>query len=258
MQEITPRRERLRTATANEIKELAWAQIGEAGPGGLSLREIARQMGMTSSALYRYFASRDDLVDDLVTDSFAALADALEAAEAESDEQGLTPAQRWMHVARAHRRWALENPGEYALVFSTPTSNRLPMVPITEGAVPRKMSEMKRGIDVLFRVLQAGFAGGEFDPAKAASPVSSALRRKIDQWRVTDLDCPIPPEGMPAPAVAACLVAWAQLHGAITLELSSRLPPELRPADELFEYQMHHLLVTTLGWDDERPRRPEV
>src|ERR1700756_3222700 len=77
------RRERLRQTTVAEIKALAWQQIAEAGAPSLSLRAIARDMGMTSSALYRYFPSREVLLTALIKDGFASLADALEAAEAE-------------------------------------------------------------------------------------------------------------------------------------------------------------------------------
>jgi AcrR family transcriptional regulator len=254
MQEVASRRERMRAATENEIKELAWAQIADVGPGGLSLREIARQMGMTSSALYRYFASRDDLLEELAADSFAALADALEAAESESVAQGLPTAQRWLNVAAAHRRWALEHRSEYTLVFNTPAM-KTPALRDLDCPVPRKMEEMKRGVDVLFRVLLDAVSSGEFNPSNVSGSVPTGLRAKVDQWRLGDPTCPVPPKGLPASAVAACLVAWAQLHGAITLELSGRLPPDLCPADELFEYQMHHLLVSTLGWDGERRKR---
>lgn len=247
MQEAVSRRARVRAATENEIKELAWAQIAEVGPGGLSLREIARQMGMTSSALYRYFASRDDLVEVLRGDGFAALADSLEVAEAESKERALTPPQRWLHFAKAYRRWALDHPSQYALAFSGSGADRTSTDHGLEMPLSRKTRELRRGAEVLFRVLQAGFASGDFNPAKASSPVPSALRTKIDHLR------PVLPKGLPISAVAACLVVWSQLHGAITLELSDRLPAELCP--ELFEYQMQHLLVSTLGWHDKRSTR---
>ena len=77
-----PRRERVRQATVEEIKAVARAQMAAEGTAGVTLRAIAREMGMTAPALYRYFGSRDDLVTALVTDAYDALADAMEAAVA--------------------------------------------------------------------------------------------------------------------------------------------------------------------------------
>src|SRR5947209_8498101 len=116
------RRERTRAATIAEIKDHAWRQLAEVGASALSLRAVASEMGMTSSALYRYFSSRDDLLNELMVDGFASLADALEAAEAELDgssSTGRPGANRWLHLSAAHRRWALAHPTEYALVFGT-------------------------------------------------------------------------------------------------------------------------------------------
>ncbi len=80
------RRERVRAATIDEIKEIARRHIAEKGAAALSLRAIAREMGMTSPALYRYFASRDDLVTALIVDAYNSLADALEAARDACEE----------------------------------------------------------------------------------------------------------------------------------------------------------------------------
>ena len=78
----TPR-ERYRTQVRAEIKEHAWAQIATAGASALSLNAIAKLMGLSGPALYRYFANRDELITDLVTDAYRSLADTLRAAGAD-------------------------------------------------------------------------------------------------------------------------------------------------------------------------------
>src|SRR6266702_5742822 len=102
------RRARQRAATIGEIKALARRQLAEQGPGGLSLRAIAREMGTASSALYRYFPSQGDLVTVLCVEAYDSLAKALMAAR-DAQPAG-DHARRWLAVCQAYRRWSLDNP----------------------------------------------------------------------------------------------------------------------------------------------------
>ena len=111
-------RERVRAELTREITEVARRQLANDGAAGLSLRAVAREMGMASSAVYRYFASRDDLLTALIIDGYNAVSDAVEAAEAacpRADHLG-----RWLAVCRAVRAWALAHPHEYALLYGSP------------------------------------------------------------------------------------------------------------------------------------------
>lgn len=222
------RRERTRAATVAEIKQLAWQQLAEVGPAALSLRAIAGEMGMTSSALYRYFASRDDLLNALVVDGFSSLADAMEAAEAELD--GDLETSRWLHLASAHRRWALEHRTEHTLIYGTPPPN-------VESGTDERDEQMKRGVSVLFRCMMTAVATGEFDTRAMEATLTPGLRKRLQRWR-TELGVPLSPT-----ALAGCLFAWTHLHGAVSLELAGHLAPEFEPADELFEQQMRQVLV---------------
>jgi AcrR family transcriptional regulator len=226
------RRERLREATFAEIKELAWRQIAEAGATALSLRQIARDMGMTSSAIYRYFASRDHLLTALATDGFASLADALEEAEkgAASGRRPAGPGDTFLHVVRAYRRWAQQHPAQYTLMFGNP-------VPGFDLYGPETKGEMERGIDVLFRSMVTGLAIGVLNPPPLTTPGARRLAAKLRRWGAQE-GYVLPPE-----ALAACLFAWTQLHGAISLELFGHMPPEVLPADELFDQQMYQVLA---------------
>ena len=112
------RREKKRTATLEEIRATAWKQIGEMGAASLSLRGIAREMGLTAPALYRYYKDRDALVTALLIDAFTAFSDVLEAgrdAFAVDDH-----AARFRAMCKAYFRWAAQNPQRYALLFGTP------------------------------------------------------------------------------------------------------------------------------------------
>ena len=112
-------RERARIEFTRDIKEAARRQLAEHGPAGLSLRGVARDIGLASaSALYRYFPGRDALLTALIADAYDALGDAADAAAAATRaEPYLT---RWTGVCHAVRAWALAHPHEYALIHGSP------------------------------------------------------------------------------------------------------------------------------------------
>ncbi|TDD81684.1 TetR/AcrR family transcriptional regulator, partial [Actinomadura rubrisoli] len=107
----TPR-ERYRTQVRAEIKERAWEQIAAAGASALSLNAIAKQMGMSGPALYRYYANRDELITELITDAYRSLADTLHTAAGEGADLAA--------LAHAMRTWALHDPQRYLLLYGTP------------------------------------------------------------------------------------------------------------------------------------------
>jgi AcrR family transcriptional regulator len=222
----------LREATFAEIKQLAWQQIADAGAASLSLRQVARDMGMTSSAIYRYFPSRDHLLTALATDGFASLADTLESAEQQLASSRRQPGagETFLHVVRAYRRWAQQHPTEYTLMFGNP-------VPGFDLHGPETKGEMERGIDVLFRSMVTGLAAGVLHPPPLTTPAARKLAAKLRRWGAQERYV-LPPE-----ALAACLFAWTQLHGAISLELFGHMPHEVMPADELFDQQMNQVLA---------------
>jgi AcrR family transcriptional regulator len=112
------RRQRLREGMVEEIKVRAKRQLVEQGPGAISLRGIAREMGTASSALFRYFPSFNDLIDALVVDAYNSMADAIgPAIEACSPDDH---AGRWLTICHSYRHWSLTNRSEFALLHGTP------------------------------------------------------------------------------------------------------------------------------------------
>ena len=111
-------RQRVRAELTAEITDVARAHLAERGADGLSLRAVARDLGMVSSALYRYFPSRDHLLTALIVEAYDAVGGAAESAVAEVDATDL--AGRWMALATATRRWAVAHPHEWALIFGSP------------------------------------------------------------------------------------------------------------------------------------------
>src|SRR3954453_9885477 len=110
-------RERARAELTEEIKTAARQQLATVGAEALSLRAISRELGMVSSALYRYFASRDELLTALIIDAYDALGEAAEAAASGGD-----PLDDWIAIYAAVRDWARANPQEYSLIYGSPIS----------------------------------------------------------------------------------------------------------------------------------------
>ncbi|WP_131745232.1 TetR/AcrR family transcriptional regulator [Frankia sp. Cppng1_Ct_nod] len=222
------RRERLRLATIDEIKQTARDQLNEHGAAGVSLRAVARTMGLTPSALYRYFASRDELIAALIADGFGSLADALEDAFAlaPSDDHS----RRWLSVTRTYRQWSHEHVTEYMLLFGT-------LVPDCTPPCDEPCPNTDRAVAVLFRCMTEAITAGLLDPSHFAVELTPALRDKVEAWR-EKTNNPISPEGL-----AACLIVWTQLHGFLSLELFGHLPPVMGDASALFDQQMLDVLV---------------
>ena len=222
-----PRRERVRQATVEEIKTVARAQMAAEGTAGVSLRAIAREMGMTAPALYRYFGSRDDLVTALVTDAYDALADAMEAAVA------AVPAGRHADRVRAafgaFRAWGLEHPTEFALIFGSP----IPGYVAPEATRPAGT----RYTNLLAGLLVEAHAAGALDPAGIDLRVPDALSRQLQ-----DLQRRGGFRGAPVPVVAFGLSAWTRLHGLVTLEVFGHLAPAVGDGAALLQQELDAII----------------
>ena len=207
------------------MKTAARAQLAEGGPAGISLRAIARQLGMTPSAVHYYFPGREALLDALIVDGWDSLAMALRAGYEQT--RPLPAHERWIAVTRAHRAWALEHPSEYLLLYG---HTGLRVTPGGDRSVHKAMSKV---VAVLFTMMRDALAAGEIDTERLQTATPAPLRQQLADWRKTTEEMADLPDG----ALVACLIGYAQLHGAITLELIGRIPPSapahrpVRPAD---------------------------
>jgi AcrR family transcriptional regulator len=221
------RRERVRQATVEEIKAVARAQMAAEGTAGVTLRAIAREMGMTAPALYRYFGSRHDLVTALVTDAYDALADAMEAAVEAAGPGG--HAERVRAAFDAFRTWGLEHPTEFALIFGTP----IPGYVAPEATRPAGL----RYTNLLGRLLAEALADGALDPARIEIQPSPALARQVQDFQRRRGD-----PALPAPVMAFGLGAWARIHGLVALEVFGHLAPAIGDGAALFEQELETII----------------
>jgi AcrR family transcriptional regulator len=221
------RRQRLRQATVEEIKAVARAQMAAEGTAAVSLRAIAREMGLTAPALYRYFGSRDELVTALVVDAYNALADAM-AAAVEAVGPG-RHADRMRAAFRAFRGWGLEHPTEFALIFGSP----IPGYVAPERTRPAGL----RYTDLLVRLLADALAAGALDPEAIDLRVPASLGRQLDGFQRRQGAA-----SLPAPVLAFGLSAWARLHGLVALEVFGHLAPAIGDGTALFEQELEQIV----------------
>ncbi|MGW2219158.1 TetR/AcrR family transcriptional regulator [Nonomuraea sp. NPDC001684] len=188
----TPR-ERYRAQIRAEIKEHAWQQIATTGASALSLNAIAKQMGMSGPALYRYYANRDELITELIRDAYRSLADTLRStAEKAAEGGGLTG------LAHAVRGWALRDPQRYLLIYGTPVPGYHAPGDIT-------------AISSQIMTLLFDAASAVPEPRNPGTPLDHHLAAHRD-WAG---DHPAPPA-----VLHRALSFWTRIHGVLSLELA--------------------------------------
>lgn len=197
----TPR-QRARERTLAEVKQLALAQLAREGSSGLSLRELARELGVVSSAIYRYVPSRDELLTQLIVDAYNALGDAAEAADRRCRRRDLRG--RWFAVGRAVRRWGAAHPAEWALLYGSP-------VPGYAAPPERTVGPGGRVALLLLRLLVDVEASAP--PLAASPPLTPALKRDLERVRAT-AGAQISDDRL-----AAGVLAWTALFGMVSFEL---------------------------------------
>ncbi len=187
------RRAQQREATRDEIKRIARGLMAQHGTGGLALRAIARAMGITPGALYRYYPSLDDLITALILDAFNGLADAVAAADS-----GGSAGRRFYNVLMAYRQWALDHAADFELIYGTP---------IPGYDAPREVTvpAAARVNDTILGILADAQADGGLHLPGYYHTLPESIAASLG----------------PAHTALLYLVAvgWARIHGMIMLEL---------------------------------------
>ncbi|MDG4833649.1 TetR/AcrR family transcriptional regulator [Solwaraspora sp. WMMD1047] len=221
--ENATRRERIRAQTREEAKAAALRQIAAAGPQSLSLNAIGKELGMTGPALYRYFAGRDELLTELISDGYHDLADTIET------EAGVVadrpPADRVRALARAYRAWALAQPHRYLLLFGTPVPGYTAPAH-TVAAATRTLRTFLDPIAALggeprYPELEGQLAAGMADRNPAAPWGGPALRRAV--------------------------TGWTRMHGTVSLEVEGHFEQMGFDPGRLFEAEVEELIREAAG-----------
>lgn len=201
-------RARVREELTRQIVGTARAQLAESGAAALSLRAVARELGMVSSAVYRYVPSRDDLLTRLIIEAYDALGTAAEQAEAAVPREDLEG--RWLAICHGVRDWALAHPHEHALIFGSP----VPGYRAPEDTI----GPAQRVPNLLIPLLVERFARDAAGRAVQGAPagpagLSESARAALDPVRR------VVPAGLPDEVILHGLMAWTYLLGAVSAEL---------------------------------------
>lgn len=218
MSTVRGARERARIEVTAAIKDEARRALAAEGAAKLSLRAVARELGMVSSALYRYFPSRDELLTALIVDAYNSVGTAAEAADARSLAAGATPRARWAEVCASVRAWALEHPHEYALIYGSPVPGYT--------APLDTIGPASRVGNALIGIVRAAYEGRGI----ALPPLTAELRPEAARMAADFA------EGLPPEAAAALVAAWAQLVGLISFELFGQFNRVVEDRDAFFAH----------------------
>ncbi len=209
-------RERARAEIIAAIKTEARRQLATEGATGLSLRAVARELGMVSSGIYRYVASRDELLTMLIIDAYDALGEEVERAATVRRP----PAARFLAAARAIRSWAVEHPHEYALLYGSPVPGY--------AAPEDTIGPASRTTLALLGIV------GDAHRRGLVSPVHGA---RVGRGLASDLDAARVAAGIDLPddVFVRVVAAWTQLFGLVSFELFGQTRNVIEHHDELFE-----------------------
>lgn len=215
----------MRAELIGEITEVARRHLARDGAAGLSLRAVARELGMVSSAIYRYFPSRDDLLTALIIDGYNAVGEAGEKAEAAcppDDHMG-----RWLAVCHAVRDWGVAHPQEYALLYGSPVPGY--------SAPQDTIAPAARNAVVFGRIVGAAYREGLLDPPGGYPPAPASFA--ADAAVIGEVVLP----GLPDDVVARAVTAWPGLFGAVSFELFGQYNNVITDLAAIFDYAMRGL-----------------
>jgi AcrR family transcriptional regulator len=203
----------------DQIKRIAREHLAADGPN-LSLRAVARDLGVVSSAVYRYFDSRDALLTALIVDAYNSLGETAEQAEAAVARRDLSG--RWLTLGRSIRDWSVARPHEYALLYGSP---------VPGYAAPQDtIGPASRPVLVMTGLLRDGV---ERKVITASDRLPKVVRADLERITASPGF-----EGLPPAVLARGMTAWAQLFGSISFELFGRLTNGVTDYEAYFEYQL--------------------
>lgn len=219
-----------RAELTRAILERASVQLAEVGPAALSVRQIARDLEMASSAVYRYFPSRDALLTALLVSAFDDLGQAVEDGDAGAERDDFRG--RWRGLAHGVRSWAVAHPHEYALTYGSP----VPGYAAPQDTVA-SATRVSTALMTLVRDAQlAGRSPGA--PTRPATEAELVALAPVRGFVGTELDDRYAIRGA---------MAWATVFGHVSLELFGHMFKGVLDYDAHFD-QVVDQLADDLGF----------
>jgi AcrR family transcriptional regulator len=235
-------RERMRNTATRDIVVAARWRLAQDGIERLTVRAVARDLGMSSPAMYRYFRSHEDLIDAIVLDVLAEITEMLTAVADEGPDAttniatgataGITTAERIVRVSRALRKWGLEHPYEFQLALATP---------ISADTDKQHLRDARYQFGRVFAQLYAQYWHENGSPPVLADATASLLQETVTEFR-SRIELPVPDA-----LVALFLRCWVRLYGVICMEVMGQLQFLGDEAGAFFEAEMRDL-ATLMGF----------
>lgn len=215
------------TLTLDQIKAAARHQMALHGSVGLSLRGIARELGVTAPAIYNYFPRLDDLITALIVDGYNAQADALEQASAAAHGQSV--AARLFTTLVEYRAWAIAHPTEYSLLYGNP-------IPGYVAPAERTTPAARRVFAAVLALLAEAYATGALTPSANVTQPPSGLRVGLPAIGEAS-------EALPPAVVHIGLIGMYRLHGMITLEMFGQTVHLMNDAALFYAHEVRALMA---------------
>jgi AcrR family transcriptional regulator len=211
------------------IKQTAWKQIAARGAPSLSLRAIARELGITAPAIYNYFTRRDDLVTALIVDAFTSLGESQKNSLRNLAKDAL--GARLSALGLAYRAWAIANPQRYQLIFGTP-------IPAYQAPADITVPAAAWSLMPLIETLQAIFAAGRLR-VDLSAPLTPALQSMLAAWSQFA-------GGADVEVLYEALVIWSRVHGLVSMEIDKQMPSFITDPGEVYRREIASLRIQIL------------
>lgn len=237
MAEVLTRRETHRRTTLVDIRARARELLVSDGPAGVTLRPIARSVGLTAPALYRYYGSREDLLLDMIADLFDEVTTEMEQASDRVDADDL--AGRFVAVVRAFRHWARHHPREFELVFVTPVGD-------PEQPKDERLAVCGQRFGGVFQALFIEVWKRQPFPVPPDDDLDPGLRAQLAEYAAAN--------GIPLPlaSLEVFLGCWVRIYGLISLEVFGHLRFALSDVAPMYDSLLAELAARLgLPWREE-------
>ena len=222
---MTPRRKEGLSNLKERIINTAWKQIAESGAAALSLRAIARELGVTAPAIYNYFADRDALVTALIIEAYLSFGDSQLAACNAVPANDLIG--RMLATGIAYRQWAVEHPQRYQLIFGTP-------IPGYVAPFEQVFPSAARALGAIVNVVEGLRASDRLRVEDFPQP-GPGYKIQFEAWKVSGGDADIL-------ALSVAVLIWSRVHGLVSLEISGNLPAFGPQGEALYRYELNSLV----------------
>jgi len=229
---VRPKRSEQTINLNSEIKAKAWEQIAEFGAAALSLRRIARALGIAAPSIYHYYPNRDALVTALILEAFNSLAETLRQAAAAAAAEDY-PA-KLATMGRAYRQWAMDQPQRYQLIFGTPIPGYAAPEEITLPAAAA-------GFVPLTETLQAALTAGRLR-MDILPPLTPNLASMLNEWQRVE-------EHADSEVLYLALIFWSRIHGLMMFEINGQFPSFIADPGEVFDREMNTIGIQYFGME---------